>query len=105
MSCDWCSSTNHMISECQLMKEASTPEEQVSFIANARNNNPYSNTYNLEWQNHPNFPWSSPSNPRPPVFQGSTWNYQPRPSFIQQRPQFQGSNFQQPFQAKGCRGF
>ncbi|CAL1394500.1 unnamed protein product [Linum trigynum] len=40
MACDWCSSTNNEISKCQLMKEASTTEEQVSLMANARNNNP-----------------------------------------------------------------
>ncbi|CAL1372289.1 unnamed protein product [Linum trigynum] len=32
-------------------------------------------------------------------------NYQPRPTFIQQRPQFQNSNFQQPYQAQGGQGF
>ncbi|CAL1411279.1 unnamed protein product [Linum trigynum] len=48
MSCDWCSSTNHEMAECQEMKEATTLEEQVNFVANARANNPYSNTYNPE---------------------------------------------------------
>ncbi|CAL1400002.1 unnamed protein product [Linum trigynum] len=108
MACDdWWSSTNHEIADCQLMKEASTPEEQVSYIANARgNHNPYSNTYNPGWQNHPNFTWSSPSNSRPPGFQGPTENYQPRPPFILQRPQFQASNFQQqPFQTQCGQGF
>src|SRR5262249_54549399 len=29
-------------------------------------NNPYSNTYNPGWRNHPNFSWSNQQNPRPP---------------------------------------
>ncbi|CAL1395797.1 unnamed protein product [Linum trigynum] len=74
-------------------------------MANARGNNPYNNTYNPGWRNHPNFAWSSPTNPRPPIFQGSTVNNQPRPTFIQQIPQFQNSNFQQPYQAQGGQGF
>ncbi|CAL1388819.1 unnamed protein product [Linum trigynum] len=65
MACDWCLSTNHEISECQLMKEASIPKEQVSFIANAMNNNPYSNTYDPGWRNHPHFLCSSQSNSIP----------------------------------------
>ncbi|CAL1381258.1 unnamed protein product [Linum trigynum] len=91
MSCDWCSSTNREMAYCQAIKEASIPEEQVNFVANARGNNPYSNTYNPGWRNHPNFAWSSSTNPRPPGFQGPTGNYQPRPTFIQKRPQFQNS--------------
>ncbi|CAL1365876.1 unnamed protein product [Linum trigynum] len=58
MSCDWCSSTSHEMAECQAMKEATTPEDQVNFVANARVNNPYSNTYNPVWRNHPNFAWA-----------------------------------------------
>ncbi|CAL1407733.1 unnamed protein product [Linum trigynum] len=105
VSCDWCSSTNQEIADCQTMKESSTPEEQVSFTVNARGNNPYNNTYNPRWRNHPNFAWSSPTNPRPPGFQGPTGNYQPRPTFIQQRPQFRNSNFQQPYDTQGGQGF
>ncbi|CAL1411017.1 unnamed protein product [Linum trigynum] len=69
MACDWCSSTNHEISDCQMMKESSTAKEEVSFIANARQNNPYSNTCNPGLGNHHNFSWSSPTNPRHPGFQ------------------------------------
>ncbi|CAL1355580.1 unnamed protein product [Linum trigynum] len=105
MSCDWCSSTSHEIAECQAMKEATTPEEQINYVANARVNNPYSNTYYRGWRNHPNFDWASPVNPRPSSFQGPTGNFQPRPTFIQQRPQLQGSNFQQPYQPQGALGF
>ncbi|KAF7808358.1 uncharacterized protein G2W53_035101 [Senna tora] len=32
--------------------------ESVQYLANRNANNPYSNTYNLGWRNHPNFSWS-----------------------------------------------
>ncbi|CAL1378790.1 unnamed protein product [Linum trigynum] len=105
MSCDWCSSTNHENADFHVMKETSTLDDQGSFIAIARGNNPYSNAYNPGLSNHPNFAWSSPTNPRPPGFQGPTGNNQPRPTFIQQRPQFQNSKFQQPYQAQSGQGF
>ncbi|CAL1370717.1 unnamed protein product [Linum trigynum] len=105
MSCDWCSSTSHEIVDCQAMKETSTPEEKVSFIANTRGNNRYRNTYNPRWRVQQNFAWSSPTNPRPPGFQGPTGNYQRRPTYIQQRSQFQNSNFQQPYQAQCGQGW
>ena len=40
--------------------------EQIQFVNNYNwnaQNNPYSNTYNLEWRNHPNFGWKDQSNP------------------------------------------
>ena len=35
------------------------PNEHVDYMGNAHRpqNNPYSNTYNLGWRNHPNFSW------------------------------------------------
>src|SRR5262249_19608220 len=45
------------------------PMEQVDYAGNFQRspqNNPYSNTYNPGWRNHPNFSWSNQQNPRPP---------------------------------------
>ncbi|WRX13588.1 Integrase [Theobroma cacao] len=44
--------------------------ESVQFVGNfnRQQNNPYSNTYNLGWKNHPNFSWNNNaglSNPKP----------------------------------------
>ncbi|XP_017984308.1 PREDICTED: uncharacterized protein LOC108663603 [Theobroma cacao] len=44
--------------------------ESVQFVGNFNRqlNNPYSNTYNPSWRNHPNFSWNNnarPSNPKP----------------------------------------
>ncbi|CAA0832728.1 Unknown protein, partial [Striga hermonthica] len=48
-------------------------------------NDPFSNTYNPGWRNHPHFSWSNNSNtlqpPRPNFNQ-----QQPRPNFTQQQP-------------------
>jgi len=50
-------------------------QEQVYFMNNnnAPTNNPYSNTYNAGWRNHPNLGWGNNNAPRP--MQGQT--YQP----------------------------
>ena len=39
-------------------------------------NNPYSNTYNLGWKQHPNFPWSN-QNQNAPTLSGHNRNAQP----------------------------
>ncbi|KAG8489113.1 hypothetical protein CXB51_017162 [Gossypium anomalum] len=50
-----------------------TEEEQVNYIGNNNfksQNNPYSNTYNTSWKNHPNFSWGGQRNQRPQNTQG-----------------------------------
>ncbi|KAG8483102.1 hypothetical protein CXB51_022038 [Gossypium anomalum] len=45
-----------------------TEEEQVHYIGNNNSrlqNNPYSNTYNAGWRNHPNFSWGGQGNQKP----------------------------------------
>ena len=67
-----------------------THHEEVDYVGNAprQQNNPYSNTYNPGWQNHPNFGWSNNTNQGSSGFQ-RPYSQQP------QRPQ-QFSQFQQP---------
>ncbi|KAK5775311.1 hypothetical protein PVK06_043184 [Gossypium arboreum] len=46
----------------------SNQEEQVQYMGNNNSrpqNNPYSNTYNAGWRNHPNFSWGGQGNQRP----------------------------------------
>ncbi|KAG8486633.1 hypothetical protein CXB51_020062 [Gossypium anomalum] len=45
----------------------STEEEQIHYMGkNFRpQNNPYNNTYNARWRNHPNFSWGGQGNQRP----------------------------------------
>ena len=42
--------------------------EQLNYMGNnpRSQNNPYSNTYNAGWRNHPNFSWGGQGNQRPP---------------------------------------
>ena len=48
-----------------------TNHEQVDYMGNAsrQQNNPYSNTYNPGWRNHPNFGWRDNNTQGPPGFQ------------------------------------
>ncbi|KAJ4718833.1 DNA-directed DNA polymerase [Melia azedarach] len=57
--CELCSG-NHPSTDCQVGNPfAPSSSEQVSYVGNynQQNNNPYSNTYNQGWRNHPNFSW------------------------------------------------
>ncbi|KAK5776564.1 hypothetical protein PVK06_044524 [Gossypium arboreum] len=50
-----------------------TEEEQVNYMGNNNfrsQNNPYSNTYNAGWRNHPNFSWEGQGNQKPQNPQG-----------------------------------
>jgi hypothetical protein len=53
--------------ECQVGNPSMS--EQASYVSNyqRQQNNPYSNTYNPGWQNHPNFSWrNNQANSQPP---------------------------------------
>ncbi|KAL4280726.1 hypothetical protein GQ457_03G013620 [Hibiscus cannabinus] len=55
--CDLCNA-NHNSLECPQNPESSF------YVGNFnRNNNPYSNTYNPGWKQHPNFSWNNQGNP------------------------------------------
>ncbi|KAJ9187257.1 hypothetical protein P3X46_002735 [Hevea brasiliensis] len=93
----------YMTSECNNFNESST--EQMNYVNNGGNfnqrqlNNPYSNTYNLGWKNHPNFSWSNSQNqpmnkqqgyrpPVPPGLQNRGQNFaQPPPPPQPQQPE------------------
>jgi hypothetical protein len=86
--CEICGAGNHVTSECQYVKELEQEHEHVNMLNNSfrPQNNPYSNTHNPGWKNHPNFSYK---------------NNQSGPSgqqFNQNRPQqeFQQRQFEQP---------
>ena len=65
--CEFCAGP-HPSSECTIGNPFASAEQvnQVGEI-NRQRNNPYSNTYNPGWRNHPNFSWSNTQNvQRPP---------------------------------------
>ncbi|CAL1371290.1 unnamed protein product [Linum trigynum] len=94
--CQWCESSNHLVEDCQAMRESTTPQEQLDFIANARRLDPYSNTYNEGWRQHPNFSWGS-NTTKPPGFPAPAGGFQQRqPYQARQGPVPQ----QQPYQPR-----
>ncbi|XP_050217648.1 uncharacterized protein LOC126668500 [Mercurialis annua] len=69
ITCGLCGG-NHAMEDCS-MSNAHVVQgmEQANYVANQGRgrNNPYSNTYNPGWKNHPNFSWSNTQNVvRPP---------------------------------------
>ncbi|XP_065636347.1 uncharacterized protein LOC136070386 [Quercus suber] len=58
--CDHCAG-NHSSVDCQVGNPfAQSSYGQTNYVSNfQRQNNPYSNTYNPGWRNHPNFSWSN----------------------------------------------
>ena len=81
--CSICSVPGHPTDMCPSLQNESGVE-QVNMVGSqgqnfqARRNDPFSNTYNPGWRNHPNFRWSNPSNP----VQGAQF-----PQQVMQRPQ------------------
>ncbi|XP_050225511.1 uncharacterized protein LOC126674989 [Mercurialis annua] len=93
VGCEFCGDFNHSGGECLVTGQALS--EQVNYVGGQRQaNDPYSNTYNPGWRNHPNFGWrnqegqgnaqgsnqagsSFQSNNRPPQQQG---HYQGNPN-------------------------
>ena len=63
----------------------------VNYVGNFNRqpqNNPYSNTYNLGWKQHPNFSWSN-QNRNAPALNGLSRNTQPQPPGFHQQSQGQ----------------
>ncbi|KAA3472708.1 Integrase, catalytic core [Gossypium australe] len=81
------SSQAHPVMQCDASEGVVNPEyppygqgmesEQMNYMANNfhSNNNPYSNTYNSGWKNHPNFSWGGQRNQR----QQPSQNFQQQP--------------------------
>jgi hypothetical protein len=60
--CSFCSSTMHEVNNCpSAVNYAHVSNEQANAAFSRPGNDPYSNTYNPGWRNHPNFSWKSPN--------------------------------------------
>jgi uncharacterized coiled-coil protein SlyX len=56
--CSFCSSTTHQVNNCPTaVNYTDISNEQVNAAFSRPGNDPYSNTYNPGWRNHPNFSW------------------------------------------------
>jgi len=58
--CSICASPMHASVDCLCIDKSDYVTEQVNATQGfPPSNNPYSNTYNHGWRNHPNFSWRS----------------------------------------------
>ncbi|KAL5574885.1 hypothetical protein UlMin_016584 [Ulmus minor] len=74
--CDLCGG-NHASIECQVGNPFASPNaEQANYVSNYQRpqHNPYSNTYNPGWRNHPNLSWGNNQG----GFKPSSSSYQPQ---------------------------
>ncbi|KAG9445014.1 hypothetical protein H6P81_016354 [Aristolochia fimbriata] len=61
--CEMCGG-GHPNHECQVGNiQVVSSLDQANYVSNfCKSNDPYSNTYNLDWRSHPNFSWSNNNN-------------------------------------------
>ena len=71
--CDFCSDPNHPSQECPIISGNEVDQVHSAHAFSKLGNNPYSNTYNPGWRNHPNFSWRNQTNP-------NGFDSQPRPN-------------------------
>jgi hypothetical protein len=58
--CSFCSNPMHQVNDCPTVAKFSNVSiEQVNAAFSHLGNDPYSNTYNPRWKNHPNFSWKA----------------------------------------------
>jgi len=63
--CEICGSIEHISLNCQVRSPFSQDPNEVNYIQNFNprsTNDPYSNTYNPGWKNHPNLSYKSNPN-------------------------------------------
>ncbi|KAL0463287.1 UNVERIFIED_CONTAM: hypothetical protein Slati_0216300 [Sesamum latifolium] len=84
--CGACGQMGHLSQYCKVRHQFSIHQDANFVSHDDRSNfNPYSNSYNSGWDNHPNFSWSNNQQ------QGPTRPHQPR----QPPPQEQKSNLEE----------
>ncbi|XP_039128945.1 uncharacterized protein LOC120265098 [Dioscorea cayenensis subsp. rotundata] len=71
LSCETCGA-GHATVQCPILIASDAPVETVDYVGGAPRGpgNPYGNTYNPGWRNHPNFSWGQQQQHRPPQPQG-----------------------------------
>jgi len=89
--CEICGSIEHTILHCQVGSPFSYDPNKVNYVKNFNprpTNDPYFNTYNRGWKNHPNFSYRSNPNtvPMPPMNARVPPGFQ-RPPLPSQMPQ------------------
>ncbi|XP_039120906.1 uncharacterized protein LOC120257485 [Dioscorea cayenensis subsp. rotundata] len=71
LSCKTCGA-GHATIQCPISIATDAPVETVDYVGGASRGpgNPYGNTYNPGWRNHPNFSWGQQQQHQPPQSQG-----------------------------------
>jgi uncharacterized coiled-coil protein SlyX len=96
-SCSFCSSTMHHLNDCPTAGNyTDVSHEHVNAAFSKPGNDPYSNTYNPGWRNHPNFSWKNPTlgNSAPGQHtqaQSSRLPYQPSSTYRPPQQQYQAA--------------
>jgi len=90
--CAICSHSDHTTKTCPMF--SFIDQEQANYVGPNNyllKNNPYSNTYNLGWGNHPNLSWSNNQNVQNPQGQQRNFqheiDYQAPPQAVQPNPE------------------
>ncbi|XP_061355838.1 uncharacterized protein LOC133300333 [Gastrolobium bilobum] len=97
--CGICSDHFHSTDACPSLQEGSIPADQLVAAVfpgkpqfQQQQSNPFSNTYNPGWKNHPNLKWNQNQQNVPYQQSQQNFPYQQKQQFIPQQRQ----NFQQP---------
>ncbi|XP_078172833.1 uncharacterized protein LOC144566683 [Carex rostrata] len=78
LPCSICGGTDHLAINCGTSNEVSHEEVNAINQGNFKpNNNPYSNTYNPGWRNHPNFAWRQNDQNTQVAQQATQFSHQP----------------------------
>jgi homoserine trans-succinylase len=90
--CAICSHSYYTTETCHM--SSFTNQDKLNYVGQNNyppKNNPYSNTYNAGWRNHPNFLWSNNQNVQNPQGQQRNFqkgnNYQAPPQVVQPNPE------------------
>jgi hypothetical protein len=90
--CSFCSSPAHHANDCPIIGQFSEMNnEQVNAAFSRPGNDPYSNSYNPGWRNHPNFSWraQAPGNSAPPQGMPPHQSYNPASNYRPPQHQYQ----------------
>ena len=83
--CLYCQAPNHVFEECPVFHAQQVPPEHLNAAYSRPSHNPYSQTYNPGWRNHPNFSWAQ-NNPPRPNFSNNFHHPSPPPNFPSPAP-------------------
>ncbi|KAK1398079.1 hypothetical protein POM88_007942 [Heracleum sosnowskyi] len=87
--CDTCGE-GHPTQQCPLIYHDASQSNTVNYVGNSSNqrNNPYSNTYNPGWRNHPKFAWNNNASSNMPYKSNAPpgFQQQPRSQEIEKKP-------------------